>query len=125
MENIPDFDNIYKVQNEDEMFILMESKIKDINWLTSTIKYNLKHVRILLIVSILLVIFNQPGFIWGLSWGFFLLMFLRTSSYFSRRSDILTEVGLLLVYFKLKGFITEENEEKIKNYKVDLLWFEK
>lgn len=116
--------NSLKINNEDDAFNLLEEQINDVNLLTDSINFLLKHSRILFFLAILLLVVGQPKFIWIGTFFFWLIVFLKASNKNSKRIVLTNNIKSLIILFEQKGLINDTNKHLLKNFKIKPLWFE-
>ena len=114
-----------KEYNEENMIKEISSITKEINYLTSKTKNYLKHFFLQSIGITLCIIFS----ITSTATIFFsvasFISFMLSSSYFNERKEKIDIYWSLILDYKKKKILTQENKNLIEKFNIEKFWFEK
>lgn len=114
-----------KEYNEENMIKEISSITKEINYLTSKTKNYLKHFFLQSIGITLCIVFS----ITSTATIFFsvasFISFMLSSSYFNERKEKIDIYWSLILDYKKKKILTQENKNLIEKFNIEKFWFEK
>lgn len=110
---------------EKDMVDNISNVVTEINDLTDKVSNNLKHFYLQLVCLIICYVFN----VFSTATIFFIIAsicsFLLAGGNFQKRKDMYAHFGFLIMEYKRKKILTNENKNFIKELKIKKLWFEK